>query len=318
MSSPAAIVRFEDVTKTYRDGTVANDGISFEVREGEVFGLLGPNGAGKTTLVNQLLGLTIPTSGQVSVGAVDVIKDPAGARRHCSVQPQTQVPIEGLTPREFIEFVGRLRGAPRAVARERTRSLLAAVDIEAWADRPSSTLSGGVLRLAAFCAAAVTPMAAVILDEPTNDVDPLRRRMLWEQVRTLADHGSAVLLVTHNVIEAERALDRVALLEQGRILACGTPAELKGHVAGSLRLELRFSDTPPTLPVFARAIASASTHMLCEIPAARAAEATAWASALTDQGHLEEFSLGPATLEDAYADHLNLDKRMDSDAPVAP
>ena len=223
----APVLEVEDVCKRYRrGGVVANDGIRLEVAEGEVLGLLGPNGAGKTTLVNQILGVLVPDSGSIRIDGHDVVARPALARRLCSYQPQATAPVEGLTPREAIELVGRIRGGATKEVARRASELLGALDLSPAADR-LVPLSGGMARLTGFCMAAVVPGRVVVLDEPTNDVDPLRRRILWSLVRGLADGGAAVLLVTHNVVESERGVDRLAIVARGRVLAEGTPAALK-------------------------------------------------------------------------------------------
>ena len=123
------------------------------------------------------------------------------------MQPQAQVPISGLTPRQAIDLTGRLRGGRPGIVRERTAALADALDIGEWMDTDAARLSGGVKRLVSFAMAAVVPGRLVVLDEPTNDVDPVRRRLLWASVRGLAEGGSSVLLVTHNVVEAERSVD---------------------------------------------------------------------------------------------------------------
>jgi ABC-2 type transport system ATP-binding protein len=293
-------LEIEHVSKTYRKGVEANRDISLSVAAGEVFGLLGPNGAGKTTLVGQVLGSILPTKGRISIEGVDVIRHPAWARRSCSYQPQSSVPIDGLTPLEAIEMAGRIRGARRAV-RSRAHELLDELDLGEWAGR-QVPLSGGVARLVAFCMAAVVPGAIVVLDEPTNDVDPLRRRLLWTRVRALADGGAAVLLVTHNVLEAERCVDRLAIIGSGRVLAQGTPAALKAELGGRLRLELVLEPDralPPS-PSFLGEAAVAGRRLIGEIEAAALSAAVDWATRLREDGVAEEFSIGPISLEDVY------------------
>jgi ABC-2 type transport system ATP-binding protein len=127
--------------------------------------------------------------------------------------------------------------------RARAHQLIEALDLGDWAER-SVPLSGGVARLVAFCMAIVVPGRIVVLDEPTNDVDPLRRKLLWRQVRALADAGSAVLLVTHNVLEAERCVDRLAIIGSGRVLASGTAVALKADLERRLRRERAAGETP--------------------------------------------------------------------------
>src|SRR6266480_2463769 len=131
----AAILEIDNVTKVYPSGVRANETISLTASEGEIFGLLGPNGAGKTTLVSQVLGLLCPTAGSITIDGVDVVRHPAVARRKCSYQPQSTVPIDGLSPREAIELAGRIRGVAAREVRRRTSDLLAALDLGPWERR---------------------------------------------------------------------------------------------------------------------------------------------------------------------------------------
>ena len=291
-----------DLRKVYGRGVVANDGVSLRVEPGEVYGLLGPNGAGKTTLVKQVIGLLKPTSGSITLGPHDLVAAPAIARQLCSYLPQAQMPIDALRAREAIELGGLIRGGDGATLRRRADELLDALDLSEWRDSLGVRLSGGVRRLVGFAMVAAWPGAVVILDEPTNDVDPLRRRLLWEEVRRLAERGSAVVLVTHNVLEAERAVDRLALIDHGRVLVEGTPSSLK---AGSrdrlrLRLMLRPGAADPELPPFVARNARTGHNLVAVIDEADAGPAIAWARKLVDGGAAEEYALGAITLEDAY------------------
>ena len=297
------LLEVEGLTKRYRRGaTPANDAVNLNVEAGQVYGLLGHNGAGKTTLVNQIVGLIRPDSGSIRIDRHDVVADPGFARRLCSIQPQSQVPIDGLTPRQAIEALGRLRGGDRRVVASRTAALIEYLDLGEWRDADGARLSGGVKRLVSFCMAAVEPGRVVILDEPTNDVDPVRRRLLWAQVRALAAEGAAVLLVTHNVIEAERSVDRLAVLDHGRVLTEGTPAELKAGIADDLRLELVLDPEAGAIetPQFAGPHTVVGNRIVATVPERMAGEAAAWARDLRRNGRIEEFSVSPATLEDAY------------------
>jgi ABC-2 type transport system ATP-binding protein len=295
------LLRIEELTKVYRTGTRANDRISLAVDDGEVFGLLGHNGAGKTTLVNQVVGLLRPTSGTIRIDGRDLVADPGLARRLCSFQAQAHVPIDGLTPRQAIDLLGQLRGSPAAEVRRRRNALIEGLDLGEWLDVDSARLSGGVRRLVAFAMAAVAPGRLVMLDEPTNDVDPVRRRLLWRRVRDLADGGAAVLLVTHNVIEAERSVDRLAIMDEGRVIAEGSPADLKDRIGAALRLEL-VMDPGAVVPVspFPGSVVPVGNRLMVGVPADGAAQAVAWAESLEQDGLVEEFTLGPATLEDVY------------------
>jgi ABC-2 type transport system ATP-binding protein len=292
----------ENVTKEYKTGVRANDDVSLRVEAGEVVGLLGPNGAGKTTLVRQVIGLSRPTSGAIHIGDIDVVRQPDAARSACCWQPQTQVPIRGLSPIQAIALVAELRGASKKQARARAEELIAALSIEEWSEAFGMVLSGGVARLVAFAMAAAVPGKVVILDEPTNDVDPLRRRMLWAQVRELANRGSAVLLVTHNVLEAERAVDHLALMDGGRVVAAGTPGSLKPGAGAGFRLELLLEPTAVlgALPAFVHNPITSGRRVLADVHDDDLEAAIAWAREQRDRRLVEEFSAGPSTLEDVY------------------
>jgi ABC-2 type transport system ATP-binding protein len=297
-----AALQVSDLCKSYPKNPLVNDHVSITLGEGEIFGLLGPNGAGKTTLVSQIIGLVKPDSGSIVIGGVDTIAHPDHARQACSFQAQTQVPISGLTARQAIELVGRVRGGGVKQVRARAAELLGQLEMEDWATKMADTFSGGMRRLVAFCMAAVVPGRIVILDEPTNDIDPARRRLLWDQVRGLVDQGSAVLLVTHNVLEAERAVDRLAIINKGRVVGTGTPASLKGDNRQSMRLELVLEPRAevPEFPAFLEGPVITGRRIMGRIAERDVAEAVQWSAALREQGAAEEYAVGPVTLEDVY------------------
>jgi ABC-2 type transport system ATP-binding protein len=302
------LLEIDQVSKTYRNGIAANDGVTMSIGAGEVFGLLGPNGAGKTTLVSQILGLLVPDAGGICVDGVDVIARPDLARRLCSFQPQSAAPVQGLSPRQATELLGRIRGGGKSAVRARATELFGALDLADVADR-SVPLSGGMARLTGFCMAAVVPGRVVVLDEPTNDVDPLRRRALWAQIRGLADDGAAVLLVTHNVLEAERCVDRLAIIAGGRVLAQGAPAELKARLGAPLRLDcILDAERPPAPPPTEVSVTSTTgRRLVAQVQLADVGTAVAWAKQMQDTGRLTEFAVGPASLEDVYASWVGAD-----------
>lgn len=305
---PAPLLEIEHLTKVYRRGARANDDITFSVAAGEVVGLLGHNGAGKTTLLNQVVGLARPTSGTIRLDGRDAVADPDMARAFCSFQPQSQAPLDSVTPRQAIELMARIRGASRRRARHRAAELLAALDIEAWANQIGDRLSGGVKRLTAFGMAAAVPGRLVMFDEPTNDVDPVRRRLLWQQVRELADAGCGVVLVTHNVAEAERAVERLVILDEGTVVGEGTPAQLRGDDGQRLRMELVAVDGATARELAGQldgqlaGVAPAVTgrRVVVSIEPTDADHAIARAQRERSAGRIEEFSIVPLSLEDVY------------------
>ncbi|UCN15004.1 ABC transporter ATP-binding protein [Cellulomonas iranensis] len=314
------VLTVRGLRKRYRGrrGVQANDGIDLDVAAGQVVGLLGHNGAGKTTLVHQVVGLVRPDAGTITVQGVDAVAHPARARRLVSIQAQANVPISGLTPRRAIELVGRIRGAAPADIRRRTTDLLDALDLGPWADTPSEKVSGGIARLTAFAMTAVVPGTLVVLDEPTNDVDPVRRRLLWQQIRGLADSGHGVLLVTHNVREAERVVDHLAILDAGTVIAADTPAGLTSRLSGALTLEV---DTVPDEPVrwhaAARDVTAGHLRATAAVPADAAAEVVRWAQDEVEAGRLERYALTPASLEDVYVQLVGEPADATTEVPAA-
>ena len=295
-------LRIEELTKAYEGKVLANDRISLAIEPGEVFGLLGPNGAGKSTLVKQLVGLLKPTAGRITLGPHDLVADPAAARQLCSYLPQAQLPIDSFRAVEAIRLTGAIRGGGRAAVREGADRLIEALDIGEWRRALGVRLSGGVKRLVGFAMVAVWPGQVVILDEPTNDVDPHRRRLLWQEIRRLGESGAAVLLVTHNVLEAEKAVDRLALIDGGRVIAEGTPSALKAADRGRLRLQLMLAPGAPVpdLPPFVLSQTTAGHNLLTTIAEDDATTGIGWAQQLVAAGVAEEYALGATSLEDVY------------------
>lgn len=303
------ILKIENLHKYFMHGkhTVkANDGVNLMVSPGQVVGLLGHNGAGKSTLVNQIIGLLRPDEGKILLAGINAVENPAQVRRFASVQAQANVPITGLTPRKAIELVGRIRGGEKLAIKARTNHLIDVLELHEWADLPSQKLSGGVARLTAFAMAAIMPGLLVILDEPTNDVDPIRRQLLWKEIRTLADNGAGVLLVTHNVREAERVVDKLLVLDHGKVIADDTPAMLIQSQSNMLTLEVDLSEEktlqwPKNLSIVNQGHGRFTT--LVEVN--RAAEIVNWASLCFSHGQIERYALVPTSLEEVYVNMVS-------------
>ncbi|MFJ3827481.1 MULTISPECIES: ABC transporter ATP-binding protein [unclassified Streptomyces] len=315
-AAPDVICAVRDLVKTYpavrgRRGapalpeTRANDGICLDVRRGEIFGLLGPNGAGKSTLVRQLTGLMRPDSGSVTLLGHDLVRHPERAARLLAYLGQESTALDELTVALAVETTGRLRGQGVRAARAARDAVLEELGLTAIAGRALKKLSGGQRRLACFATALVGERPVLVLDEPTTGMDPLARRAVWSAVdRRRAQHGTTVLLVTHNVIEAETVLDRVAVVDQGKVIACDTPAGLKATVSGEVRLELVWrEDAPLEVPEVARlrdlAVESGRRWVLRLAPdEARAAVASVTGSPAF--AALDDFTLATPSLEDVY------------------
>ncbi len=221
----ASVLQAEGLTKRYGSLT-AVDGLSLEIHEGEIFGLLGPNGAGKTTSINMLCGLLRPDAGRVSILGKPITNGDAALRARFGVCPQSVVLWGQLTCLEQMLFVGemyRLHGRP---ARQRSEKLLEELDLAEKRDRLARTLSGGMQRRLNLALALVHDPEILVLDEPEAGLDPQSRVLVREYVKALA-RRKTVILTTHNMDEAERMSDRVAILDHGRLLTVDTPEALK-------------------------------------------------------------------------------------------
>ncbi|AKK05056.1 ABC-type multidrug transport system, ATPase component [Corynebacterium mustelae] len=301
-----SLIEIEHVSKTFKGRSgdiVANDDVSLRIDEGKVFGIFGHNGAGKTTIVNQLLGLIQPDSGSIVVSGEDIVRDRRRGRYLCSIQPQGSVPLGELTPRAVTRIMAKLRGASNAEVVRKTNELFERLDIAAWADQPGNKLSGGILRLTGFCMAAICPGRVVVLDEPTNDVDPVRRRLLWSAIRDLTRDGTSVLLVTHSISEAEGAVDEMAILDKGRVLVQGNAAKIKAKTVGDrMKLEAVTTASRPTFraPDWVDHVEVVEGHLTLSFSSNRAVEALGWASELQKVNVLDGYSLRQMSLEDVY------------------
>ena len=236
----AAAIEAEGLRKRY--GTVeALRGVDLTVETGTVFGLLGPNGAGKTTALRILTTLLKPDSGTARVNGIDVLTDAARLRGLIGVAGQNAAVDENMTGVENLEMVGRLYHIGRRDARERATELLDAFDLSEAADRVVKTYSGGMRRRLDLAGALVARPPVLFLDEPTTGLDPRSRLGLWELIERLVAEGTSVLLTTQYLDEADRLCDRIAVIDQGLVIAEGTPDELKRQVGGE-RLDIRLGD----------------------------------------------------------------------------
>ena len=236
---PTAIV-VEDLAKRYGD-VVALDGISLQVPTGTVFGLLGPNGAGKTTAVRVLTTLIHPDRGRASVLGHDVVRDAGAVRRSIGLAGQFAAVDENLTGRENLRLIGKLTHLAPEQIRSRAAELLERFGLADAADRPVRTYSGGMRRRLDLAEALVHRPPVLFLDEPTTGLDPLSRSDLWDMIRELVSEGTTVLLTTQYLDEADRLAHRIAVIDKGRVIAEGTPTELKGRL-GDTVVEIGFAD----------------------------------------------------------------------------
>ena len=221
------VIRTEGLTKVYPGNVLAVDHLDLSVREGEIFGLLGPNGAGKTTTVGMLTTRVLPTGGRAFVGGIDVVADPAHAKRVIGVVPQTNTLDRALSVWENLYFHGRYFGMGAKAARAAADYRLEQFRLSDRAGAPVPALSGGLAQRLMVARGILHEPAIMFLDEPTTGLDPQSRLALWEVLGDLHRDGQTIMLSTHHMEEADRLCDRVAIMDHGRILALDTPRGLK-------------------------------------------------------------------------------------------
>jgi ABC-2 type transport system ATP-binding protein len=222
-------------------------GVSLEIRQGEIFGLLGPNGAGKTTLLSILSTLIPPTSGDAWLHGKHVVGDVDAVRRLLNIAPQEEALYPGLTAEENLAFFAELYGVARQERERRISEVLAAVGLTGRKDDRVATFSGGMRRRLNLGCALVSDPRLVLLDEPTAAVDPQSRANIFDAVRSLRARGTTVLYTTHYLEEVEHLCDRIAIIDEGRIVACGTLTELLALSRTSEVIELRLLSPPASL-----------------------------------------------------------------------
>jgi ABC-2 type transport system ATP-binding protein len=287
--------------------TKAVCGVDLAVRRGSVYGLLGPNGAGKTTTIRMLATLLPPDTGEARVLGHDIVDDADAVRRAVTLTGQLASVDEDLTGRENLILIGRLFGFKRAQAKERAAELLEAFGLAEAAGRLVKNYSGGMRRRLDVAASIVVRPELMFLDEPTTGLDPRSRNQVWDIIRSLVGGGTTVLLCTQYLDEADQLADGIAVIDHGRVIAEGTPAQLKASV-GSGSLHIRLLDPErrsEAEPIVARAL-DAEVHLEAD-PAAlsttcgsadRAAEAV---GELTRSGiEVANFSLGQPSLDEVF------------------
>ncbi|MGB3612543.1 MAG: ABC transporter ATP-binding protein [Elainellaceae cyanobacterium] len=236
-------VLITDLQKRY--GSVeALNGVSFSVTSGEIFGLLGPNGAGKTTALRCLCTLAAPDSGQIEVSGISVIDQPKLARQRLGYVAQEVALDKVLTGRELLELQAALYHIPRSAAMERIGAMVSLLGLGDWIDKKSGTYSGGIKKRLDLAAGLLHQPDVLVLDEPTVGLDIESRVVVWDFLRQLKASGTTVLITSHYLEEVDALADRVAIIDQGRVIAVGTPSDLKDKVGGD-RITLRIREFTP-------------------------------------------------------------------------
>ncbi len=248
------MIQADGLMKRYGE-TQALDGVSFGVPAGTILGLLGPNGAGKTTAVRVLTTLAMPDAGAATVAGIDVIRHPGEVRRHIGVAAQDATLDGLLTGRQNLVLIGELSDMGRAASRARAAELLEQFELTYAADRVLKGYSGGMRRRLDLAASLMTRPPVLFLDEPTTGLDPTSRQRVWDAVRVLTGEGVTVLLTTQYLEEADALANRIVVVDHGRVIADGTPLELK-QASRSARVEVTLAEpSSAAIPAMASLVA---------------------------------------------------------------
>lgn len=238
ISKDSIAIEIKDLKKHFKE-VKAVDGVSLKIKKGELFSILGPNGAGKTTLVKMLTTVLTPTSGDANVNGHSILTGKNEIVKKIGVCPQIITIYEVLRAEENVEFVAAMHGIPRKEAKENARKLLEDFGIAGRKDW-SKRFSGGMQRRLNLAMALVFEPDILFLDEPTAGLDPQARRLVWNYIRDLKDKNITIILMTHDMVEADSLSDRVAIIDQGKIIAEGTPTDLKEKYGSDNALEISF------------------------------------------------------------------------------
>ena len=298
-STDPAVIVVDNIRHRY-DGRVALDGVSFQVRSAELFGLLGPNGSGKTTLFRILSTLMLPSEGQAMILGRDAAKDPNGLRRQIGVVFQAQSVDVKLSAYENLRHQGHLYGLRGAALRARIQEMLGRVGLADRANERVETFSGGMQRRVELAKGLLHHPSVLLLDEPTTGLDPGARRDLWQYLRILRDEEHVTVIVTTHLMEEAERCDRLAILNQGKVVALGTPAELKHEIGGDVIL--LEADNPESLAQRVRERFSVETAVLAGKVRIERENGHRFITDVVEAfpGEIQSVSVSKPTLEDVF------------------
>jgi len=289
------------VTKIYDNGTKANDNISLCVAKGEIFGVFGPNGAGKTTMIKQMVGLLRPTAGTITLYGRSLQACPSMAPHYVAYLGQTVAAFGSFTFAEVIVHAGIHRGLSKAQALADAKSLISRFGLQSKASRLRVHLSGGESKLSILLSVLIGEKPILILDEPTNDLDPEHRRQVWEFMLELCQNkGTTIVLVTHNVDEADSVVDQVAVIDRGALCALGTAGQLKSALGDVVKIiiSLKPGHTMGVMPF-------PGTHLHGQrwcftVPSGATLSALGQLQEMLGDSAIDDFKVARPTLADVY------------------
>ncbi|PYZ97703.1 ABC transporter [Alteribacter lacisalsi] len=315
------LFEIDQVTKTYKKGKVtANSGISFTIKKGEILGLLGPNGAGKSTLVKQIVAHIKPSEGEVRYNGSNVLGQMKKVAREVAYYAQEPHALTSLTVSEAIYFSGRLRGMKKQAAKSEAQQLIEELELTEAAGKMLKNISGGQKRLTGIGTTLIGNAGVYIFDEPTNELDPKKRRLVWDLIQKRNREGATVILVTHNILEAEQVVDRVAVINHGQLLAINNVAELKTEVDQRLKCEITTVHSLTHSKELETALEQWGTVTRLSDQRTRVMITKEDAPSLLEElnttwsSHIQSYAVVPPSLEDVYF-HIDRDQEKEQQDP---
>ncbi|MCR8643975.1 ABC transporter ATP-binding protein [Paenibacillus sp. N1-5-1-14] len=311
------IYEIDHVSKIYKRGKVkANDDIHFHVNEGEILGLLGPNGAGKSTLINQMVGHLSPTEGKILFRGKDVLKQSKFVAQNVAFYAQDPHALVSLKVWEVLFYTGRLRGMNKQDAMRETEKLLARFEMEEHRNKMLKRISGGQKRMIGIGTTLIGNSSVMIFDEPTNELDPKKRRLVWDLIQEKNRDGTTIILVTHNVLEAEQVVDRVAVINHGKLLAIDHVSNLKQKVDQRLKFEITVTsgivdEMCHHLEAYGDLERNGDNRLRLLVEKKDASRVLDWIIADHHGFQIDEYAIVPPSLEDVY---FHIDKEAEQNA----
>ncbi|MFC6347573.1 ABC transporter ATP-binding protein [Vagococcus carniphilus] len=306
-------LELHSLSKKYKKANhYANENINLTFNQGEISAITGHNGAGKTTMLNQIIGITKPTKGSITFDGVSFATDSKMAREYVSMMPQLHAPLDGVTMAQSVESILKIRGLNQKEAKKECNKILEELKIDEWKDTPGQKLSGGLRRLTSFAMAVAFPSPIIVLDEPTNDVDPIRRQIIWKHLKKLSNDGHIIIVVTHNILEVEKYADRYILMNRGKVLEDKNLKEQSIEISERNHMVVNFINLNDLKDVIIpNAIKTNMDNeelvIAMELTNDQVSDAINWVMNLIRERKVQNYKISPKSLNETYGEMIDGD-----------
>ena len=304
-------LELHSLSKKYKKSeSYANDNINLRFNKGEITAIAGHNGAGKTTMLNQIIGITKSTKGSITFNGISFARDNKIAREYVSMMPQLHAPLAGITMAQSVESIIRIRGGSQKIAEEECIKILKELQIDGWKDIPGQKLSGGLRRLTSFAMAVVYPSPIIVLDEPTNDVDPIRRQKIWRYLKELSNKGHIIIVVTHNILEVEKYADRYLLMNHGKVLEDKNLKKQSIKINDRNYMTVNFLNLSDLKSVIVPSAIQTNINdeelmIEMELENSQVLEAVDWVMKLVIERKVQNYKVSPKSLNETYGELID-------------